>query len=72
MLDECAGGHGRRMSNHGIIVSWNHRTFRLPSGRHGKIETAEIGTSQVRTMVRQFEIDKECAGRMLPQLAGTF
>lgn len=54
------------------MVVWNGRTFPLPSGQHGRSDTAEIGTSQVRTMVRQLEIDKDCAGKMLPKLAGCF
>lgn len=72
MLDECAKGHTKRKTRHGVMVKWKKESYRLPSGRHGKITTADIGTSQVRTMVRQLGIPKKCAGRMLPSLAGTF
>lgn len=72
MLDECAPGHSKRPTNHGIMVKWNGESYRLPKGRHGRRETADIGTSQVRTMVRQLDIPKDCADRMLPPLAGCF
>jgi len=72
MLDECASGHTARVTKHGVLVAWQGETYRLPSGRHGRIERADIGTSQVRTMVRKLGIEAECADRMLPTLAGSF
>lgn len=72
MLDECAADHTRRRTNHGVMVKWGDGSFLLPKGKHGRIENAEIGTSKVRTMVRQLGISGECAGKMLPSLAGCF
>ena len=72
MLDKCAKGHTRRESRHSIIVKWRGQSFPLPSGRHGRTMTADIGTSHVRTMVRQLEIPTDCADKMLPALAGCF
>jgi Mor family transcriptional regulator len=72
MLEECAPGHSARETTHSIIVKWNGRSFPLPRGRHGRSENVKIGTSQVRTMVRQLEIDEDCAGKALPELAGCF
>jgi hypothetical protein len=72
MLDKCADGYSARETRHGIMVIWNAQSYRLPSGRHGKTETADIGTSQVRTMVRQLGIATECADKVPPSLAGCF
>ena len=72
MLDECAADHTRRRTRHGVIVKWGGDSFLLPKGKHGRIDTAEIGTSKVRTMVSQHGIPGECAGKMLPSLAGCF
>lgn len=71
MLDECAEGHERRRTNHGILVRWRQKTVLLPKGPHGRIETQNIGTSKVRTMVAQFEL-ADCAARALPALAAGF
>jgi len=72
MLEECAPGHEVRRAKDALMVWWNGKTYRLPSGRHGRIETADIGTSQVRTMVGILEIPAKCAARMLPKLARSF
>lgn len=75
MLNRCAGGHTRRTTTHGLLVAWKGQTYLLPKGRHGRMVTADIGTSQVRGMVRQFAragFNVECAERALPSLAGSF
>jgi hypothetical protein len=71
MLNKCATGHTVRVTDHRVLVVWQGDSFSLPSGKHVKLERAIIGTSQVRTMVRQFGIQK-CAAEMLPALAGSF
>lgn len=72
MLDTCAPAHTRRETRHSIQVYLGKLTFNLPSGDHASLSKAEIGTSQVRSMVRQLGIPKDCAGRELPTLAGSF
>jgi hypothetical protein len=72
MLDKCAKGHSRRESKHSIVIKWQGGSFPLPSGRHGRTMTADIGTSQVRGLVRQLGISTKCADKMLPPLAGSF
>jgi hypothetical protein len=71
MLDECAEGHTRRLTDHGILVKWRGRVVLLPRGAHGRIESKDIGTSKVRTLVAQFGI-ADCAGEALPALAASF
>lgn len=71
MLDECAEGHSRRLTDHGILVKWQGKVVVLPRGTHGRLEAKEIGTSKVRTLVSLFGI-ADCAGRALPGLASSF
>ncbi len=74
MLDACAEGHTRRETRHHLRVKWNDRTYPcLPLGSHGsRSRRVMIGTSHVRSMVMELEIDTACADEHLPVLAGSF
>jgi hypothetical protein len=72
MLDSCAQGHTRTVTEHHCCVRWRGRVFyRVPLGAHGRRReagTAEIYASVVRKIVRQLEIDLACASRFFPAL----
>jgi len=73
MLDHCAPGYKSHQSKHKISIEWNKICYpSLPTGEKRRGENADIGTSQVRQLVRILMIDPECAGRWLPSLAGSF
>lgn len=73
MLDACAPGHSRRASVHHVVVTWNGRTYPgLPLGKHGRRDQNDIGSSQVRSLVRHLEIPAECAAKHLPSMAQAF
>jgi hypothetical protein len=68
MLDECAPGYDKKKQKHNWRVMWNGRTCRdLPLGGHGK-RKKEIQRGKVKNLVRQLEVDLECAKSKLPQL----
>lgn len=72
MLEHCAPGYTHRPTKHGVLVVWNNQAYRLPKGPHGSQENVHIGTSQVRTMVRQLQIEPDCAAKHLPSLSECF
>jgi hypothetical protein len=71
MLDACAEGHSRRETNHRLFISWRGRSFHnFPKGDHLAPAKREVGTPQVKQLVRQLDIPRDCASRQLPELAG--
>ena len=64
MLDACAPGHIRRVSDHYWIVSWNGKSYRsLPKGAHGRRDNPEIETGHVRALIRHLGISAQCAAK---------
>lgn len=62
LLEECAAGHSIRQTTHFLKVTYNGKTYpTLPS-----YKSIELGF--IRSMVRDLEIDKECANRHIPKL----
>ena len=69
MLRKCAPGYTFEEKTHLHWVRYQGRTFRLPQGKHGVGNNAEIEIGHVRGLVKHLDIDPDCAKRQLPQLA---
>ncbi len=67
MLKTCAPGHEVRLKKHRYWVLWRGKMATLPTGPHGKGNPGtQIG--HVRHMIRQLEIEFDCAKRELAAL----
>lgn len=67
MLRACAPGHSAKLTDHFWLVFFKKKSFALPKGEHGR-QDPEIQMLQVRKMVRQLEIERECVKEHLPDL----
>jgi hypothetical protein len=69
MLDDCAPGYRAVAREHNFLVTFNDRSYpSLPRGEHGKRENPEIQKGHIRHLIRQLEVDPDCAKKHLPQL----
>ncbi len=69
MLKDCAPGYTITLKTHKQWARYRGRTFYLPKGPHGtKGQRFDIEIGHVRGLVREFEIDQDCARKHLPQL----
>lgn len=69
MLERCAPGHTVVTRVHYHLIRYRERSYpALPLGKHGKRENPPIEIGHIRKMVRQLEIDPDCARQALPQL----
>lgn len=59
MLMKCANGYEMRMATHSRVITYKQRVFRA----FPKYDEIEIG--YVRKLVRNLEIDKDCAKKYL-------
>lgn len=61
MLDKCLGGYTRKTSNEYWTVTFKGRSYRsIPVGPHGRKSRVEIQSGHIRSLVRFFEIGKDC------------
>jgi hypothetical protein len=67
MLESCAKGFTHRPSTHSILVRFNDKVFALQRGSK-KESDPDILTQNVRKMVRQLVINKDCANNSIPDL----
>ena len=72
LLDHCAPGHTKTQTTHYWCIRWEGRTYpTLPLGEHGAGRTkgrVDIRAGHVRQMIRQLQIDLNCAAEVIPQL----
>ncbi len=69
MLDACARDHGRRLTDHYWIVTWNGLTYpTLPTGAKSD-KRKHVQVRKVAKMVQVLKIDRDCAVEHLPLLA---
>ena len=61
MLDACLQGHSRKASEEYWTVKYNGRSYRrIPVGPHGNKDRAQVESGHIRSLVRHFDIKKEC------------
>ena len=67
MLDGCAQGFSIENKKHRFWVKFKGKKFLLPKGEHGK-KNPEIEKGHIKKMIKQLEIDLECAKECLELL----
>ena len=73
MLDACAPSWTREETVHYYCIKWRGKTYpSLPKGGHGKTGQkkylAKVYVGHIKHMVRQLEIDPDCAKKHLNAL----
>ena len=70
MLDQCAPGWTMKEGDHYYRVMWKGRTYpALSKGDHNKKQgRGEVEVGHIRQMIKQLEIDMECAKKHLSVL----
>ncbi|MEO8602667.1 MAG: hypothetical protein ABI629_08830 [bacterium] len=69
MLEACAPKYSKKAREHNWLITWQERSYwSLPRGDHGTRTNPDIQLGHVRNMIRQLQINEECAQQHLPQL----
>jgi hypothetical protein len=68
MLNRCAPGHEKVLTQHRWWVTWNGRSYRdLPKGP-GRHQDADVRFAYVEKLVAVLRIAPACAGRFFRQM----
>ncbi len=61
MLDKCLAGYTKKASKEYWTITFKGRSYRsVPVGPHGRKNRVSVESGHIRSLVRFFEIGKDC------------